>query len=165
MSKQIDIMPDGTPVVSGMVGVPFSLASSDEPGKVKIDPATGVMEVNPDLYSYSDVRTNEKWANGNWIYRRSAHYLRPAGGAAGDSYTLFTLDYINFNPIRVEGIYHPDGNSGIFLPIGTKQMQGNTVHVEWDSYGAGNYAVRFIHANTYPMNVIIHVWYTNRFVT
>jgi hypothetical protein len=46
MPKQIDIKPDGTPVVSGLVSAPFTLASSDDAGKVKIDPATGVMSVN-----------------------------------------------------------------------------------------------------------------------
>jgi hypothetical protein len=46
MPKQIDIKNDGTPILSSFVDSFHSLASSSDPGKVSIDPSTGIMSVN-----------------------------------------------------------------------------------------------------------------------
>jgi hypothetical protein len=161
MPKQIDIKPDGTPVVSGIVSAPFTLASSDDAGKVKIDPATGVMSVNPDLYSVSAVLTNEKWINGAWIYRVSGIYTRSAGGFAGDTFIFFNIDTTQNTPIKIEGLYTPDGFGNDFIPIGTEFADNGTVYVKWNNVGDGDIKVLFPYANTYHMRVIVNVMYIN----
>jgi hypothetical protein len=69
MPKQIDILNDGRSVVTGVVDALHSLASSNDPGKVKIDPDTGTMTVN-NSYSTSEQATGETWIDGKPIYRR-----------------------------------------------------------------------------------------------
>jgi hypothetical protein len=159
MSKQIDVQSNGTPVVSGLVNAALSLVSSNEPGEVKIDTDTGVMAVNPVTYSTAERATGETWTDGKPIYRKSATYTRAAGGAAGDIVTLMTYPGNASKAIRIEGLYTPDGFGHDYTPIGAEFSVNGQIQAKWQNQGNGQIRVLFPYANTYYMNIVVHVWY------
>jgi hypothetical protein len=159
MSRQIDITPDGSPVLSGVVDAVHTLTSSNDPGKVKIDPDTGVMAVNPFNYGTSEVSTGEKWIDGTEIFRQSIVYTRSAGGTAGQIAGLFDLPSDKYLPVRLEGIYTPDSYGFDFTPIGMEFAANGTTGDKWYNTGNGSIKVIFPAVNIYTMRVIAHVWY------
>jgi hypothetical protein len=83
------------------------VTSSDEPGKVKIDPDTGIMAVNGLDYSLDEVNTGAKWIDGKPIYKRTFQVTSPAD-ATGTSFPLASgvdtaLDH-TFMLIRSDGV-------------------------------------------------------------
>jgi hypothetical protein len=131
------------------------VTSSDDPGKVKIDPDTGVMAVNGG-YSLSEVNTGKTWIDGRPIYSLTTYtgYF-PNNTTKSIPVTATDIDLI----VNIESVYL-DTSSGVSCNMNRGSVQAAAYDIEV-FYASSNNSVNVkTGTDRTTMHGYITIWYT-----
>jgi hypothetical protein len=143
------------------------LVSSDDAGKVKIDPATGVMSVNGIAYSTDEVKTADTWFDGKPVYRRTIQLPTSYAFKIGHNYERLINEAIfdRVLDVKVVGAFEGAGYcrasaSGYVRTYNSKIYYNFSKHSQYSVFGLEYYNTDTSEWTCDSIDMYVTVWYT-----